>query len=258
MSKHSKVKIAPDQDPRWEGARNGNLEDRNSLMTEHMPLLIQIARKIIRRLASSVEEGDLISYGSFGLAKAIETYDPEKASFRTHAAFRINNAIYDGLRQEDWAPKTFRKKLKDIKAERDRLADDLQREPTDDELGESFGRDGAWIRVQKRAEEATRHHTLHDLEEQYGSTDVIPALASSSHLVEVSSLVSQCQDEFVSWLSGLPDILKAIWYCTYYDRMSGQECRELLGLRTYEYSAAHKNLILSFDQMISEVRTSLG
>lgn len=253
-----KVEIVPDDDPRWSLAAQGDIEARNSLVEEHYPLLMQVVHTMMRKLPTNIESLDLAGYGSIGLIKAVETYDPEKASFRTHAAFRITNAIYDGLRQEDWAPKTFRKKVKDLDAVREQLCEDLEREPTDEELGEAFDKDAEWVRTLRREEEATRHHTIHDLEDQYGSIDFVPEFSSPKQAVESSAAVAQCQDLFVDWLKSLPVVLKIVWYSTYFERNSSESVRDILGIRSYEYSLIHKQLIFSFDQLMEEIRHQLS
>lgn len=257
MAKSPSIKIVPDTDERWDLAREGDIGARNSLTEFHLPLVVQIAKLIKKKLPASVEEDDLVSYGSLGLLRAVETYDPERAKFRTYAAFKISNSIYDGLRQEDWAPKTFRKVVKDVDKHADYLYHKLQREPTDDEIGSAFGKDAEWVRTLRRTEEATHHHTLHDLEEQYGGTDAISALSSPANVVEKSTTLAQCQKEFVTWLEELPDVLKAVWYTAYYLHLVAKEGREVLGLKAFEYTQYHKQLLLSFDRMLADVRRTL-
>ena len=58
---------------------------------------------------------DLVSAGVLGLLDAIEKFDPTRGvKFKTYAELRIKGAILDSLRNLDWAPRSLRKKSKDL------------------------------------------------------------------------------------------------------------------------------------------------
>jgi RNA polymerase sigma factor (sigma-70 family) len=86
-------------------------------------------------LPASVEQGDLVSYGVFGLIDAIEKYDPERAiKFETDAINRIRGAIIDELRSFDWIPRSVRTEARDIERAIAVLEARLQRTPTEAEI----------------------------------------------------------------------------------------------------------------------------
>lgn len=71
--------------------REGNPEARNILIERNMRLVAHIVKKYIN---TTQEQEDLISIGTIGLIKAINTFDPEKGSrLATYAARCIDNAI---------------------------------------------------------------------------------------------------------------------------------------------------------------------
>ncbi|HEV7300587.1 MAG TPA: sigma-70 family RNA polymerase sigma factor [Tepidisphaeraceae bacterium] len=70
------------------------------LMASLLYLLEQVAGRMKRRLADSIEVEDLVQAGSFGLAKAIEKVEHVEGSFPAYATTCIKNAIYDWLRYE--------------------------------------------------------------------------------------------------------------------------------------------------------------
>lgn len=73
-------------------ARKGDAEARNILIERNMRLIAHIVKKYGN---TSEEPEDLISIGTIGLIKAINTYDPEKGSrLATYAARCIENAIH--------------------------------------------------------------------------------------------------------------------------------------------------------------------
>ena len=62
-----------------------------------------IAHKISRKLPRNLELDDLIAYGMVGLVEASQRFDPEGgARFSSYSYYRIQGAIYDGLRKVGW------------------------------------------------------------------------------------------------------------------------------------------------------------
>jgi RNA polymerase sigma factor FliA len=80
-------------------------------MTEHLPLVRFIARRIHVRLPQHVPIEDLYSAGVLGLLDAFGRFDPsQQVQFRTYVQFRIRGAILDSLRTLDWSPRKLRHK----------------------------------------------------------------------------------------------------------------------------------------------------
>ena len=74
-----------------------------------------VAGRVGAGLPRSVDPGDLVSSGVFGLIDAIERFDPDRGvKFETFATPRIRGAIYDGLRQLDWVPRSVRSRARDV------------------------------------------------------------------------------------------------------------------------------------------------
>lgn len=254
-SKHPKVEILPDDDYRWALARDGDIEARNYIVEYHLPLVHQIVHTIMRKLPHSIERDDLVAYGAFGLIKASETYDPTKGSFRTHAAFRINNAVYDGLRLEDWAPKSLRRKIKDVSMATENLQADLEREPTDDEIGEYLGRDEEWVRGLRRTEEFARYQTIFDLENQKGPLENL-IIDDSDATTDEKVAANIIQEKFVEWLDGLEDNLKVLWCMLHFFKKTPKETRELLEISPSIYSRLSRDLYLQFAYFLDELQSS--
>ena len=76
--------------------QNGDLEAKDILIKHNLRLVAHICKKFV---ASSAENDDLISVGTIGLIKAINTYNLDKGnSFATFAARCIENEILMLLR----------------------------------------------------------------------------------------------------------------------------------------------------------------
>jgi RNA polymerase sigma factor for flagellar operon FliA len=109
--------------------------ERDELILEHLPQIKYIAQRISTKLPSHVELNDLISAGILGLLDAIEKFDPDRGvKFKTYAELRIKGAILDSLRNLDWAPRSLRKKSKDLERVYRELEQRLGRPATDREV----------------------------------------------------------------------------------------------------------------------------
>ena len=70
----------------------GDLDARNVLIERNLRLVAHIMKKYY---AQTSDQEDLISIGTIGLIKGIETFDPSKgARLATYAARCVENAIY--------------------------------------------------------------------------------------------------------------------------------------------------------------------
>ena len=76
---------------------------RGRLIVHYSPLVKFVAGRVGAGLPNSVDPGDLVSAGVFGLIDAVERFDPERGvKFETFAVPRIRGAVFDGLRSLDW------------------------------------------------------------------------------------------------------------------------------------------------------------
>ncbi len=122
---------------RWLNRRNTAARDH--LIVHYSPLVKFVAGRIGAGLPSSVDSGDLISSGVFGLIDAIERFDTDRGvKFETFAVPRIRGAIYDGLRQVDWVPRSVRSRARNVERAFSELEHKLGRAPTDEELSEQL------------------------------------------------------------------------------------------------------------------------
>jgi RNA polymerase sigma factor for flagellar operon FliA len=127
----------------WEEYRqHGDLTAREQLLSQNLRLVRHIARQTARSLRGDVEFDDLVSAGTMGLVNAIENFEPARGlAFSTFAAPRIRGAILDDLRRWDHAPRSVRRKQRQINTARETLRARLDREPQDTELANEMGID---------------------------------------------------------------------------------------------------------------------
>ncbi|MBI4885382.1 MAG: FliA/WhiG family RNA polymerase sigma factor [Actinobacteria bacterium] len=108
---------------------------RERLIVHYSPLVKFVAGRIGAGLPNSVDNGDLVSAGVFGLIDAVERFDPARGvKFETFAVPRIRGAVFDGLRALDWVPRSVRSRAREVEAAFQELEGKHGRAPTDDEL----------------------------------------------------------------------------------------------------------------------------
>jgi RNA polymerase sigma factor FliA len=108
---------------------------RERLIINYAPLVKFVAGRVGSGLPSSVDAGDLISYGIFGLMDALDKFDLERGiKFETYAIPRIRGAIVDELRALDWVPRSVRSKARNVERAIADLESRLHRAPTEEEI----------------------------------------------------------------------------------------------------------------------------
>jgi len=120
--------------------RKGDAAAREKMIQSNLRLVVKIAQDYSNYGLPLV---DLISEGNIGLMKGVERFDPERGvKFSTYAAWWIKQGIKRALANQS---KTIRlpvhlvDKLSRIRRISAQLAEELGREPDDEELAEELG-----------------------------------------------------------------------------------------------------------------------
>jgi len=110
-------------------------QERDQLITEHLPTVRYLARRIHERLPQHVDLDDLISAGVVGLIDAFSKFDHnKKVQFKSYAQFRIRGAILDSLRTLDWSPRDLRRKGRAVEEAIRAVTHKLGRAPAEPEI----------------------------------------------------------------------------------------------------------------------------
>jgi RNA polymerase sigma factor for flagellar operon FliA len=117
----------------WHESRNPTARDR--LIVHYSPLVKFVAGRVGAGLPNSVDPGDLVSAGVFGLIDAVERFDKARGvKFETFAVPRIRGAVFDGLRSLDWVPRSVRSRAREVESAFTELEGRMGRAPTDEEI----------------------------------------------------------------------------------------------------------------------------
>src|SRR5262245_54150875 len=111
--------------------------ERDVLVAEHVSLVKYIASRVSAKLPPSIDADDLVGAGMLGLIDAAEKFDPSRGiRFRTYAERRIRGAILDHLRSLDWAPRSLRRRARELETAHLQLERDRGRAVDGAELAE--------------------------------------------------------------------------------------------------------------------------
>ncbi|GGF10846.1 RNA polymerase sigma-D factor [Halobacillus andaensis] len=125
----------------WEQWVNeGSSEAANELVHAYDYLVSFHVQRISAHLPKSVSKEDVRSLGLLGLYDALRKFDISRdLKFDTYASFRIRGSIIDGLRKEDWLPRSVRDKSKKIESAAEELEQYYKRPPTSEEIAQKTG-----------------------------------------------------------------------------------------------------------------------
>lgn len=177
---------------------------REDLILEHLSLIKYHAYRIATQLPPNIEINDLINAGVLGLMDAIEKFEPSRGvKFKTYAELRIRGAMLDSLRELDWAPRSLRKKSKELTKASQKLQQEFGREVSDQELCEEMGI---------------------ELDELYKLTDQLKGLSVGS-FYDASRKYDEDEGDAESLINYYPDNVADGPYCVF----EKEELKKILG-----------------------------
>ena len=116
--------------------------DADDLIQRYAPLIDRAARRIAIRTGLKSAFDDLWSAGALGLLEAAPRYDAARGvSFETFVEHRIRGAMLDELRRMDHLPRRLRSRTDDVQKVKQRLAGQLGREATTEEVAQAMNID---------------------------------------------------------------------------------------------------------------------
>ncbi len=120
----------------------GTIDDRTrkTLIEENLPLVRHVVFQVAVHFPRHVDREELATAGALGLVEAARRYDPDRGvPFDRFAARRIRGAILDAVRAADWAPRSVRNHSRRLESIEQRLATELGRTPTNEEVAQALG-----------------------------------------------------------------------------------------------------------------------
>ncbi len=233
------------------------LAERNRLVLEQLPQVRYIAQKIHARLPHHIQLDDLINTGVLGLIEALAKYDPARnVGLQSYARYRIQGAILDSLREQDWSPRLLRQKSRQLEAAQETLRGQLGRNPSRTELAAEMG-----------ISDEQLNHLLQDLK-GLEVTSLQEPLFSNGHVLEETMAATGEENPFTlcqstemngrleQAMSKLPPRKRYILDLYYFRGMTMKEVGSRMGVCESRISQIHSAALTSLKARMREVLAS--
>ncbi|MCH1623759.1 FliA/WhiG family RNA polymerase sigma factor [Fredinandcohnia quinoae] len=225
------------------------------LVRKYMPLVTFHVQRIAVTLPKSVNKDDLKSLGMIGLFDALEKFDPSRdLKFDTYASFRIRGAILDGLRKEDWLPRSSREKAKRVEAATDKLEQKLMRNVTIKEIAEEAKMSES--DVYQAVNEGFFSNVLSMDDYQYeddGSDKSAFSIKDNSILTPEEHIIkAEMLSQLIEVIEQLNDKEKLIISLFYKEELTLTEIGQVVGLSTSRISQIHSKALFKLKDTLQK------
>jgi RNA polymerase sigma factor for flagellar operon FliA len=225
------------------------------LVNRYLPLVRFVAEKVHRRLPPGVDLEPLVQSGVVGLLEALKRYDPKRGvDFEVFARYRIQGEVMQCLRSLDWVSRSVRAWGRKIEAARARLAGELVREPSAEELARALEIPlETFYRVDQQLNDATLL-SLEDLsissesewersqekQSHSGFIDPLAFVENKDMIVKLAAAVEE-----------LPERERMVVTLYYHEELTLREIGEILDL-------SEGRICQIFGQAVARLRVTLG
>lgn len=229
----------------WQKYRDADAGDH--LVEQYLPLVDYIIQRFMISLPKTVDKDDIRSLAFEGLLDAFDKFNIEKdLKFETYATWRIKGAIIDGLRHNDWLPRSVRDKVKKIEKAYAYLEQQKNASVTDEDVSSFLGITIA--ELNKTVSEAALSamvsidETASDEDQATGKYSFIEdshAASPEKHLSE-----QQIKESLANAIDRLPEKEKLVVSLCYFEELKMTEIAEVLNVSVSRVSQLHSKAML--------------
>ncbi|MDG5788165.1 FliA/WhiG family RNA polymerase sigma factor [Evansella sp. AB-P1] len=236
----------------WTESRDSASCDR--LVQAYLPLVEYHVQRVRANLPKNIYLDDLRSNGMLGLYDALEKFDDTRdLKFDTYASFRIRGAIIDGLRQEDWLPRSVREKTKKIEKSIEKLEQHFGRTVTAVEVANDIGlhedevlqtMNESFLANQLSIDEASKDN---EKDETYRLNIIDDKTPTPENSLEKKVQL----EEIVKVIHSLTEKEQLIISLFYFEELTLTEIGEILDLSTSRISQIHSRTLFKLQQRLT-------
>lgn len=251
--------VSQDIDKLWsQWIDNRDEEAANKLIEHYMYLVDFHVERVASHIPASFDKRDLRSLGLMGLFDALNKFErSRKLKFSTYATIRIRGSIMDGLRKEDWLPRTLRDQTKQIEKATLELEQKLQRAPSSAEIAEE-------LQINEADVEAAISHALFanivSLESTVSTYDTEKDVEIKKTIEDEQAihpdervLFDELKDELVKSIKKLNKNEQMVISLFYQEELTLTEIGEVLNLTTSRISQIHKQAIFKLKDTLKKM-----
>jgi len=249
----------------WQEFTNNRTEAaRQALILEYAPLVKYVAGRVAIGLPPNVDYDDLVSCGVFGLMDAIDKFDRARGiKFETYAIARIRGSILDGLRGNDWIPRSVRQKAKELERTTLELENKLGRYATDQEIAEALHITLPEFYHMLSEVSCTTLGSLDEIwitkkpeEENVRVLDLVENEASSDPEIQVE--IDELKAALFKAIDNLSERERMVITLYYYEGLTLKEIGKILEISESRVSQIHTKAIFRLQGRLSRWRSAMA
>ncbi len=232
---------------------------KEQLIVEYADLVKYVAGRLSIYFGSNVEYDDLVGYGVFGLIDAIDKFDiSKKVKFETYASLRIRGAIIDSIREQDWAPRSLRKKGKELEKAYFEVENQLGHSATDQEVAERLGITPDELNKLLQEVNMSQMISLEDYLEQNHETGFDPlSLDRDTNQPEQRMEVVELKETLAEAIEKLPEKERTVVTLYYYEELTLKEISIIMKVSESRISQLHTKAILRMRGKLERIKSAI-
>lgn len=230
---------------------------KEQLIIEYSELVKYVAGRLSIYFGSNVEYDDLVGYGVFGLIDAIDKFDISKnVKFETYASLRIRGAIIDAIREQDWAPRSLRKKSKELEKAYSEIENKLGRSASDKEVADKLGISVDELHKLLQEVNMSQMISLEDYLEQNHETgfDTL-SLDGDKERPEQRMEIIEVKEILADTIDKLPEKEKLVVTLYYYEELTLKEISKIMEVSESRVSQLHTKAILRMRSKLEKMKS---
>lgn len=235
---------------KWNANRDPDAGEK--LLALYMPLVHYHVQRIVVGLPKGIDIEELKSLGMIGLYDALNRFDSGRdLKFDTYASFRVRGAILDGLRKEDWIPRSLREKAKRVDTAVDKLQQQFLRPVTAKEVAEETGlKEEEVLAVQ--SESFFANVLSIDDDHRRGEEDQIDYTIEDKKTAtpEKELLKEETVRDLAKVIETLNEREQLVISLFYYEELTLTEIGKILGVSTSRISQIHSRALFRLKQAL--------
>jgi RNA polymerase sigma factor FliA len=227
----------------------------DELIRMYLPLVDYHVQRISVGLPRNVNKDELKSHALMGLYDALEKFDySRELKFDTYASFRIRGSIIDGLRQEDWLPRSLRERSKKVEATTEKLEQQYGRYVTAKEVAEQLElKEDEVLQVMSESFVANLLSIDEKTNDSKRDETFKSTLMDKSTLNPEELLVKKnTQEELVRVIESLNDKEQLVISLFYFEELTLTEIGQIMGLSTSRISQIHSKALFRLKQVFKK------
>jgi RNA polymerase sigma factor FliA len=229
---------------------NNDVQVRNELLEKSLPLIRKVAKQTRNLYVNHMEFDDVVSIGIFAMIECLDQYDESKGmSFEAYAYTKVKYRIIDELGLNGFIPRRIRQEAKLIQKAYEELANQLMREPSDQELADYMNKDVMEISKNHQEMAWSQLLSFEEMNETYGDKDLIDQKNLNP---EQAFFKKEMTQQVIDALKKLSDKEQTLISLYYYENCRLKEIGEIFEVSEARASQMHSMAIKKLKDILSE------